>query len=134
MNERVFLDASVVVRYLSEDDPPRALAAARLIDSDRAVVLSGVVLLDTIHALRTGKGHENPELGRALIRFLTRENVEVIDADKAHLVAALERSLTASARRISDAVIAATAEHAQCAWIATFDEAFRSPTIPARLI
>jgi predicted nucleic acid-binding protein len=28
----------------------------------------------------------------------------------------------------------ATAEHAGCAWIATFDAAFRSPTVPARLI
>ena len=134
MSERVFLDASVVVRYLSEDDPPRALAAARLIDGDRTLVVSGVVLLETMHALRTGMGHENPALGRALIRFLTRENVEVVDADKAHLVAALERSLATSARRISDAVIAATAEHADCTWIATFDEAFQSPTIPARLI
>lgn len=134
MSERVFLDASVIVRYLSEDDPPRALAAARLIEGDRTLVVSGVVLLETIHGLRTGLGHENPTLGRALIRFLTRENVEIVDADKAHLVAALERSLSRSARRISDAVIAATAEHAGCAWIATFDEAFRSPTVPARLI
>jgi predicted nucleic acid-binding protein len=134
MTERVFLDASILVRYLSEDDPPRALAAARLIDGDRTLVISGVVLLETMHALRTGRGHENPALGRALIRFLTRENVDVVDADKAHLVAALARSLSSSARRISDAVIAATAEHAGCTWIATFDEAFRSPTIPSRLI
>ncbi len=134
MTERVFLDASVVVRYLAEDDPPRALAAAQLIESDRALVLSGVVLLESMHALRTGMGHENPALGRALIRFVTRENVELVDADKAHLVSALESSLRSSARRISDAVIAATADHAGCAWIATFDEAFRSPTVPARLI
>jgi predicted nucleic acid-binding protein len=134
MTERVFLDASVVVRYLSDDDPPRALAAARLIEGDRTLVLSGVVLLETMHALRVAMGHENPALGRALIGFLTRENVEIVDADKAHIVTALERSLSASARRIGDAVIAATAEHAGCTWIATFDEAFRSPTVPARTI
>jgi predicted nucleic acid-binding protein len=134
MSERVFLDASVLVRYLSEDDPPRAFAAAQLIDGDHTVVISGVVLLETMHALRTSLGHENPELARALIRFVTRENVDLVDADKAHLVAALERSLATSARRISDAVLAATAEHAGCAWIATFDEAFSSPTIPSRLL
>lgn len=134
MSERVFLDSSVVVRYLAEDDPPRALAAARLIDGEQTVVVSGVVLLETMHALRTGLGHENPELARVLIRFLTRHNVEVVDADKAHLVAALERSLATSARRVSDAILAATAEGAGCAWIATFDEAFTSPTIPSRLI
>ncbi len=134
MTERVFLDASVIVRYLSEDDPPRALAAARLIDGDRILVVSGVVLLETLHALRTGMGHENPALGRAMIRFLTREPVAVVAADKAHLVVALERSLSVSARGISAAGIGATAERAGCTWIATFDEAFNSPTIPSRLI
>jgi predicted nucleic acid-binding protein len=134
MSERVFLDASVVVRYLAEDDPPRALAAAQLIEGASTLVVSGVVLIETMHSLRTGRGHQNPALGHALIRFLTRENIEVVDADKGHLVAALKRSLAMSARRIGDAVIAATAEHARCAWIATFDEAFTSPTVPARLI
>jgi predicted nucleic acid-binding protein len=134
VSQRVFLDTSVLVRYLSEDDPPRALAAARLIDGDATVVISGVVLLETMHALRTDLGHENPELARVVIRFVTRENVVVIDADKTHLVSALERSLSAAARRIPDAILAATAEHAGCDWIATFDEDFRSPTVPSRLI
>jgi predicted nucleic acid-binding protein len=134
VSQRVFLDTSVLVRYLSEDDPPRALAAARLIDGDATVVISGVVLLETMHALRTDLGHENPELARVVIRFVTRENVVVIDADKTHLVSALERSLSAAARRIPDAILAATAEHAGCDWIATFDEDLRSPTVPSRLI
>jgi predicted nucleic acid-binding protein len=134
MSQRVFLDTSVLVRYLSEDDPPRALAAARLIDGESAIVISGVVILEAMHALRTGRGRENPDLAHILIRFITRENVEVVDADKAHLVAALERSLATSARRMPDAILAATAEHAGCDWIATFDEAFTSPTVPSRLI
>jgi predicted nucleic acid-binding protein len=134
MSERVFLDSSVLVRYLSEDDPPRALAAAKLIDGDATVVISGVVLLEALHALRTGLGHENPELARVFIRFVNRDNVEVIDADKVHLVAAMERSLSTSGRRITDAIVAATAEHASCDWVATFDEGFRSPTVPSRLI
>jgi predicted nucleic acid-binding protein len=134
VSERVFLDTSVLVRYLSEDDPPRALAAARLIEGDNTVVISGVVILEAMHALRTGRQRENPELARVLIRFGTRHNVELIDADKVHLVAALERSLATSVRRIPDAILAATAEHAGCSWIATFDEAFDSPTIPSRLI
>ena len=134
MSERVFLDASVVIRYLAEDDPPRALAAAKLIDSDRTLVVSGVVLLETVHALRTTVGQVNPELARAVILFVSRENVELVDADKAHLVAALEWSLASSARRIPDAIVATTAEQAACDWIATFDEAFSSPTVPSRLL
>lgn len=134
MSERVFVDTSVLVRYLAEDDPPRALAAARLIDSGATLVVSGVVLTEAVHGLRSGLGHTNPELARALIAFLSRENVELVDADRAHVVAALEWSLAASARRIPDAIISSTAAQARCDWIATFDEAFASPTVTSRLL
>jgi hypothetical protein len=43
-------------------------------------------------------------------------------------------SPTTDGRAREKVQIAATAERARCAWIATFDERFRSPTIPARLI
>jgi len=33
-----------------------------------------------------------------------------------------------------DAILAATAMQASCDWIATFDEAFASPTVPSRLL
>jgi predicted nucleic acid-binding protein len=134
MTERVFLDTSVVIRYLADDDPPRAFAAATLIESDRVLVVSGVVLIETIHAMRTGLGQVNPALARAVIRFVTLENVEVADADKAHVVAALEWGLESSARKIPDALLAATAEQAGCDWIATFDEGFASPSVPSRLL
>ncbi len=134
MTERVFLDTSVLIRYLAEDDPPRALAAATLIDGDRTLVISGVVLLEAIHGLRTSMGHSNPDLARAMIAFLTRADVELVDADRAHVVGALEWTIRSSARRIPDAILAATAMQADCDWIATFDEAFASPTVPSRLI
>jgi predicted nucleic acid-binding protein len=134
VTERVFLDSSVLIRYLADDDPPRALAASRLVESGRILVLSSVVLLEALHWLRTGLGHANPELARALIAFLSRANVELVDADRAHVVAALEWSLASSARRIPDAILASTASQARCDWIATFDEAFASPTVPSRLI
>jgi predicted nucleic acid-binding protein len=134
VSERVFVDTSVLVRYLTEDDPPRAFAAASFIDSDRTLVVSGVVLLEAVHGMRLSTGHRNPELARALISFLSRRNVELVDADRAHLVAALEWSIASSARRIPDAILAATASQARCDWIATFDEAFASPSVPSRLL
>lgn len=36
--------------------------------------------------------------------------------------------------QITDAIIAAAAESARCDVIATFDESFRSPSVPVRLI
>jgi predicted nucleic acid-binding protein len=131
---RVFVDTSVLIRYLVEDDPVRAFASAELVDSDTAIVLSTGAVLETIHVLRTQYGARNPELGESVITLLSRKNVSLADADAGAVVAGIERTLSMSERRISDAILAAAAEQAACDWIATFDEAFVSPTIPSRLI
>ncbi len=131
---RVFLDTSVLLRYLAEDDLPRATAAARLIDEEPVVVLSTGVILEAVHVLRTQLGVRNPGLGQGLIRLLSRHNVFLADADAGAVVAGIERTLLRSERRIPDAILAAAAEQAGCDWIATFDEAFTSPTVPSRLI
>ena len=134
MPARVFCDTSVLIRYFAEDDPPRALAAARLFDSDATLVVSTTALLELVHVLRTNYGVTNPRLGEGLINFLTRDSVELVDADQGATVAAIRWSLRSSARRILDAIIAAVAEHARCDAIATFDERMESPTVPVRLL
>jgi predicted nucleic acid-binding protein len=132
--ERVFCDTGVLIRYIAEDDVPRALAAADLIDGKATVVLSTGVLFEAVHTLRTQLGVTNPALGEALIRFLSRANVELSDADAPAVIAGIEWALHVSARRIPDALLAAAAEQAGCDWIATFDESFASPTVPSRLL
>lgn len=134
MPARIFCDTSVLIRYFAEDDPPRALAAARLFDSDATLVVSTTALLELVHVLRTSYGVTNPRLGEGLIRFLTRDGVELVDADQGATVAAIRWSLRSSARRIPDAIIGAAAEHAGCDAIATFDERMESPTVPIRLL
>jgi predicted nucleic acid-binding protein len=86
--ERVFCDTSVVIRYFTGDDPPRAYAAAGIIDSDTELVVSTGVVLEIVHALRTDYGLANPLIATLLIDFLTRDNVTVPDADRASLVIA----------------------------------------------
>ena len=132
--ERPFCDTSVVVRYFTGDDPPHAFAAAGLIDSDAELVISTGVVLEIVHVLRTDYGLANPLVATLLVDFLTRDNVTVSDADRASLVAGLSWSKGASAGRIPDAIIAAAADRAGCDAIATFDEAFASPSVPIRLI
>jgi predicted nucleic acid-binding protein len=132
--DRVFCDSGVLVRYFVDDDPARSFAAARLIDGDIDVVVSTAVLLEAVHVLHGDYRIANPELGEGLIAFLTKANVELSDADQSGAVAALRWSLRVSARRIPDAIIAAAADRAGCDWIATFDEALTSPTVPVRLI
>ena len=129
-----FCDTSVLIRYFAEDDVPRALAAARLIDGDTQLVVSSAVILETVHTLRSAFGLDNPVLADVLIRFLSRSNVRVSDADKVGLIAALISARRASARRIADAVVVAAAAAAGVDFIATFDEKLTSPTVPIRLI
>lgn len=131
---RVFCDTGVLIRYFVDDDPARSLAAARLIDGDDTVVVSTAVLLEAIHVLRRDYGVPNPELGAGLVQILSRESVELADADQAATISALKASLRVSPRRIPDAIISAAATHARCDIIASFDESFFSPTVPVRLI
>ena len=89
MNSPVFCDTSVLIRYLAEDDVPRAAAAASLIDSDRTLVVSTTVLIELTHALRTSHGMTNAMIARLVVAFLSRRNVDLVDADKAAAIAGL---------------------------------------------
>jgi predicted nucleic acid-binding protein len=131
---RVFVDTSVLVRYFADDDPARSFAAAGLIDGGDTVVVSTTALLELVHVLRSDHGIGNPALAEVLIRFLSRANVELADADQAATITGLQWTTRVSARRIPDALIAAAAEHAGCDWIATFDERMASPTVAVRTI
>lgn len=137
MSDRVsvFCDTSVLMRYWLGDDPPRAVAAAALIERDdiRLVVSTGVIV-EAVHAMRREHGIQNPFVGQFLIEFLSQEHVELIDADKVQAADSIRWTLDVSARRIPDALIAAAAERAGCQAIATFDEAFASPSVPVRLL
>ena len=134
MSRRLFCDTSVLVRYFVEDDAPRALAAATLIDSDDELVVSTGVLIELVHTLRTSHGMANPYVAALLARFLTRDNIRLVDADATVIVAALGWSQRVSARRIPDVILAAAAQAAGCEAIASFDEKLASPSVPVRLL
>jgi predicted nucleic acid-binding protein len=131
---RAFLDTSILIRYFAEDDVPRAVAAAELIDSATTLVVSTGVIIETVHVLRTEHRLGNPALGEILIGFLRLPNVELSDADKSGVIAALHWTQDVSARRITDAITAGAAEAARADFIATFDERMASPTVPVRLL
>ena len=130
----VFCDTSVLIRYFAEDDVPRALAAATLIDGDADLVISTGVILEAVHVLRTDFGFDNPALAEVLIAFLSRSNVRLSDADKDDVIAALSWTQGSSARRISDAMVATAAERSGADFIATFDEKMTSRTLQVRML
>ncbi len=129
----VFCDTSVLIRYFAEDDVPRAAAAAALIDSGSTLMVSTTVILETLHVLRRRYGFDDAMLGELLITFLSRANVELADADKQGVLAAMSTN-QGSTRRIPDAVIVMAAAQAGVDYIATFDEKLRTPLVPVRLL
>ena len=129
----VFCDTSVLIRYFAEDDIPRAATAAELIDGDTTLMVSTTVILETLHVLRRTYGFSDALLGELLIAFLTRDNVELADADKGGVLAAISTN-QGSTRRIADAVIAMAAAQAGVDYIATFDAKLRTPLVPVRML
>jgi predicted nucleic acid-binding protein len=129
----VFCDTSVLIRYFAEDDIPRAAAAAALIDGETTLTVSTTVILETLHVLRRRFGFGDALLGDLLITFLTRDNVELADADKSGVLAAISTN-QGSSRRIPDAVIAMAAAQAGVDYIATFDAKFRTPLVRVRML
>ncbi|GAC1673203.1 MAG: hypothetical protein NVS9B8_15940 [Candidatus Limnocylindrales bacterium] len=84
--------------------------------------------------LRIQHGRANPEIADALIAFLTKRGVELVDADLPEAVAALRWSARVSARRVPDALISAAANQARCDVIATFDERMSAVDVAVRLL
>ena len=97
-------------------------------------MVSTGVILETVHVLRTQYDFTNPVLAELLVRFLSRRNVTVSDADKSGMIGALYWTQGVSARRISDAIVVAAAQQAGVEAIVTFDEKMASPTVPVRLL
>lgn len=129
----VFCDTSVLIRYFAEDDIPRAAAAAALIDSETTLTLSTTVLVETVHVLRRLYGFADQRIADLLVTFLARTNVDVADADKAGVVAAIT-SVQGSSRRVPDALIVMAARQAKVDFIATFDEKLRTPLVQVRML
>ena len=129
----VFCDTSVLIRYFAEDDIPRALAAAALIDSDATLTVSTTVILETIHVLRRRYGVGDDLLADLVFTFLSKANVALADADKTGVLEAFATN-KGSSRRIPDALIAMAAVQARVDYIATFDEKLRTPLVPVRML
>ena len=77
-----FVDTSVVVRYLTNDPPAMAEAAATLIDSNRSLVLSEVILAETAYVLSSVYGISRSAVVDALSAFIQRRNIRLLNLSK----------------------------------------------------
>lgn len=110
----VAIDANVVVRLLTGDDPDQAARARRLIETEEVFVAT-TVLLETEWVLRSAYGFGRAAVAEALRAFAGLPQVRIEDPGR--LAEALDRA--AAGFDFADALHLATPQAAQ--GFATFD-------------
>ncbi len=73
----IAIDTDVLVRLVTNDDPPQARRALRLMSSDR-IFVSRTVLLETAWVLRHAYGLDDAAIGRT---FTTLVGVQTVDVE-----------------------------------------------------
>jgi predicted nucleic-acid-binding protein len=120
----IYVDTSIVVRYLTGDDPERSPAAAIAIETEEPRALSIISILETAHVLRTGYGHERRPIAEALIGLVERQNIVVAELPKEHVLRWLDAWRDEGAESIGDVLIAASMSAQAAKAIITFDRTF----------
>lgn len=119
------LDASIIVRYVSNDLPELALRARQLIESDTPLGITTVAVLEAAYVLRRPPyGYARQAVVDALIRLIRRDNLHGVGVDTAHMAVALLLCRPSSTVSFGDALIAATGRSAAVQEIYTFDARF----------
>lgn len=120
----MYVDTSVIVRYLTGDDPARSRAAAIVIETQAIRAISVISLLEAAHVLRWDYKHECRNIAAALIDLVARRNIVVPEFLKEHVLRWLGAWRDGTADSIGDALIAASMSSTQAEAIATFDRRF----------
>ena len=119
-----FLDSSIVVRYLTGDQPELAEQAARIIDSTEDLQITDVVLAETAYVLTSVYQVRRDIVVDHLIAFLQKQNITPFALDKGLVLQAL--LLCRSSKRISfaDALVWAAVRSSGSKIVYSFDERF----------
>ena len=78
----IAIDSNVLLRYLLNDDELQAKRAARLIESNRSVYISHVVLVETIWTLKGKKYQLGPQQIDQTITALFEEKNLVLQSEE----------------------------------------------------
>lgn len=120
----IYLDTSIVVRYLTGDDPERSPASAVVVETEDPRALSIVSILEAAHVLRTAYRFERESIAAAIIGLVERRNMVVPEVPKEHILRWLDAWRDGAADSIGDALIAASMSANSAEAIVTFDRGF----------
>lgn len=119
-----FVDTSVVVRYLTNDPPAMAEAAATLIDSNRPLVLSEVILAETAYVLSSIYDVPRSAVVDALSAFIQRRNIRLLNLSKPLALQALRLCRDSKRHSFADSLLWAEARQSGVQSVYTFDDRF----------
>jgi predicted nucleic-acid-binding protein len=116
---RIALDTNVLVRYLTWDDDIQSPLSAKAIEGAETVVVSSIVLCETVWVLERAYKLKAKEITKTLKDFVESETVKVDRPLAEAGLAALERG-----GNFADGIILFEAERAKVDQLVTFDQQF----------
>ena len=126
---RVALDTNVLVRYLVWDDTTQSNRAASLIETAETLVISTIVLCETVWVLRRAYKFQASEILWVLRDLTTMPSVEM---DRPLVEAGLD--MLTKGGDFADGVILAEAKRANVDFLASYDEKLASLSNSVRLL
>ncbi|MDD2862193.1 MAG: type II toxin-antitoxin system VapC family toxin [Acidiphilium sp.] len=126
---RVSLDTNVLVRYLVWDEATQSNEAARLIESAETIVLSTIVLCETVWVLRRAYKFQPGDIVTVLRDLTTMPSVEI---DRPLVEAGI--TILVAGGDFADGAILAESERSKADYLASFDEKLASLSSKVRLM
>ncbi|MGM0365694.1 MAG: PIN domain-containing protein [Actinomycetota bacterium] len=127
-----FIDTSMIVRYLTGDPPQLAEQAAEIIDSEKSLEISGVVLAETAYVLISVYEVPREQVVDNLVTLIQKKNISVFCLKKALVLQALLFCRPSGRVSFADAILWAAARSAGSSIIYSLDERFPSDGIEIR--
>jgi predicted nucleic-acid-binding protein len=125
---RIALDTNVLVRYLTWDDDIQSPLSAKAIEDAETVVVSAIVLCETVWVLERAYKLKAEEIAKTLRAFVESETVQVDRPLAEAGLAALERG-----GDFADGLILFEADRAKVDQLVTFDQQFAKRAKSPRL-
>jgi len=119
-----FVDANVVIPYLSGHDPELMSRARSVIEVEDQRVISVGVLLETAWVLRRIYGYRGRDIATAMRELLSRANIEIAELPKETVMTMVERWRVGRIGSVGDALIAASMATHGAERIYSFDRRF----------
>ncbi len=128
----LFLDASIVVRYLVGTPPDQAAKAREVMESEAPLIVSEVAIAEAAYALTALYRRPRTEVVDALLSLLGLPNLRLLSLPRPLALAALELCRGSNRTSFTDALLWAQARHLGNVAVCTFDRRFPAEGITVR--